>query len=151
MLTPRDRINVQTHLDDTRHDSRLLHVLIPKFDDVDYDPDTQAGRSISTGDGTGRSVVWKHFACYAHIRPVNSAMLTFGHAPIGAEVGDVFFSIPDRLYGVFREAFANQNAYVLLDRETYHVNSITSAGIGSVEEWTINVRQTHPEYRAAGY
>ena len=151
MLNSRDRLSIQSGLDVSRQDSRYLYVLIPAFDDFDFDEDTQSGLEVSSGDGTGRTVAWRHYACYAHIRPVDENLITFGHVPPGAEQGDVFFSIHTRELKVFQEALKREHAYILIDSETWKVNSINTSGVGKVEEHIVNVRKFYPLHRAPGY
>jgi hypothetical protein len=151
MLTSRDRLAIREGLDVSRLDSRFLHVLIPAFDNWDFDEETQSGNEVSQGDGTGRSVTWRHYALYAHLRPVDQSLITFGHVPPGAEQGNVFFSIHPRELEVFQNALNREHAYVLLDGEAWHVNSITTSGVGKVEEYIVNVKKFHPLHRAPGY
>jgi len=74
ILTSVDRLNFRRDLASTRLGGRKLYVLIPTITEVSFDGETQTSKDISSGDGTGRTVVWKTHALYANVRNVDSAL-----------------------------------------------------------------------------
>jgi len=151
ILTSVDRLNFRRDLASTRLGGRKLYVLIPTITEVSFDGETQTSKDISSGDGTGRTVVWKTHALYANVRNVDSALKTFGQAPPGAEVGDTFLTVNTRDKAMLDQAYNQEHHYVVLDGQTYRITDLEAAGVGQTEEWVINLRSYTPLFRLSGY
>ena len=148
----RDRLNVQGLLKDTRTSGRTIPVLIPNFGDGAFDQDTQSGLDISDGTSTGRTVNWEVYQLVCHLRPVDLALLTYGHVPAGVQSGDALLYVNVRDKALAERARNNEYAYLVIDGDTFRVNSLEAAGIGQVEEWSIVCKKFSPVmYRKKGY
>lgn len=150
-LTALDRIEFQKTLSDTRLVSRLIAAVVPTFVNTNFDSDTQSGYDVSSGDGTGRTVTWKVFEFYANVRNVETALKTFGQAPPGADVGDVFFSVGLRDKALMESVFNGPSAYFKIDAQRFRPTGILAAGVGQVEEWIVTCKEFHANQLAPGY
>lgn len=149
-LTSLDRLGFQKDLADTRLVSRLIQAVIPTYTNTNFDSDTQSGYDISSGDGTGRTVVWKVFDFYANVRNVETALKTFGQAPPGADVGDVFFSARLRDKALMEAVFNEPTAYFNIDGQRFRPTGTLAAGVGHIEEWIVTCKEYHVDQHPTG-
>src|SRR3990167_62609 len=99
-VDPRDRIAIYGDLRDTRVYGRTIAVLIPTLVESasGFDELHDSAIDPSSGDGLGRTATWAISNIYANTRTVDQALVTFGQAPPGAQVGDTFITIDKRDY-----------------------------------------------------
>ena len=149
---PLDRLNFQRVLADTRLPGRKLYALIPDLERLEVDPLTESGEAPTYGDGSGQEVVnWRVYAFYANVRNVDQALLTFGAAPPGAVVGDVYLTIGLRDKPMLEAVYQHEHAYLAIDGDPFRPTSFAAAGVGHIEEWIINLVRYAPVFRADGY
>lgn len=150
-VDPRDRQSIRSGLDDVRLFNREIVVLLPVTTDTSYDAQTDSGRNVSEGDGTGQSVEFAAYRVIANLREIDANLIAYGHVAPGAQVGDFYFTIRERDKGIFQAAFDNPQAHLVADGETYRVFSINTAGVGRTEEYVVTARRFTPRWRKPGY
>jgi len=160
MMLPssRDRLTLRDGLRDTRLVSRLTHVLIPTVTECPqtgcgYDQTRDSGLdpSCETCDGLGQIATFKVSSIYANIRVVEQALLTFGQAPPGAQVGDTFLTIDRRDWAALDLCSQNKDAYLSIDGGHFRPHSVENAGVGQIEEHVVMLRSYKPKFTKAGY
>lgn len=158
-IDSRDRLSFRDSLRDTRIYGRTVALLVPTFTNCStpgcgYDAVQDSGLNPSCAecDGLGRTATWVAAQVYANIRNVDQALLTFGQAPPGAQVGSTFLTIGPRDKAMLDAVYAEKDAYILLDGRTFRPTSIEIAGVGQVEEYVILLASFQPVYpRPTGY
>lgn len=150
-VDPRDRLSIRSGLDDVRLFNREIAVLIPIPTDTAYDVQTDSGRDVSKGDGTGQAVDFVVYRVVANLREIDQNMIAYGHVAPGAEVGDYYFTVRERDRKIFQAAFDDPQAYLLADGETFRVFSLNTAGVGRAEEYVVTARKFRPRWRKPGY
>lgn len=151
-ISSQDRLGFRDVLFDTREGSRLSYLVIPVLVRDDYDIDTGSGDDISEGNGLGQVAgQFRIYAVRVHFRSVDAMLMTFGHVPPGVVLGDALVNFGPRDLYAFKQAMADDNSYLLIDGEPYHIISILAAGVGQIEEYAMDARKFSPLFRAPGY
>ena len=149
---PLDRLNFQRVLADTRLAGKPIHCLVPNLERLEVDPLTESGEYPTNGDGSGQEVTaWKVYAVHANVRNVDQALVTFGQAPPGAVVGDVYLTIGLRDKATLEQVYDHEHAYLVIDGDRFKPTSLAAAGVGHTEEWIVNCVRHNPVFRAPGY
>lgn len=151
-ISPLERLRAQKTLFDTREGSRKMYVCIPLLVNQDLDQDTQSADNITSGNGLGQvDGEWRIYALKAHFRNVDNSLIAYGHIPPGVETGDCLVNFGPRDLGAIQQTLENEDAYIIIDGETYHSVSLIPTGLGRNEEWCLDARKFEPKFRAPGH
>lgn len=148
--TAAERLLFQRALADTRIGGRRIHAVVPLLvRDQGFDPDTQSGGDTSLGLGQTPEA-FRVMALFANVRNVDQALKTFGQAPPGAEVGDVYITIGLRDKATLEQVMNHDDAYLVIDGDRFRPSSLSAAGVGQVEEWVVTLHRTSARFTATG-
>jgi hypothetical protein len=151
-ISPLERLKAKGDLFDTREGSRLMYICIPLLVNQNLDVDTLSADNITSGNGLGRvDAEWRIYAIRAHFRNVDNSLITFGHVPPGVEIGDALVNFGNRDLAAITQASGNDDSYILIDDDTYHLVSVVPTGLGKNEEFCFDARRFSPKFRANGY
>lgn len=151
-LSPLERIRAQRTLFDSREGSRFMYVCIPLLIQEKFDEDTQSANNITESNGLGQiASEWRVYALRAHFRNVDNSLMAYGHIPPGVETGDCLVNFGPRDLGAIQQTIDNDDAYLIIDGETYHSVSLIPTGLGRNEEWCLDARKYEPKFRAPGH
>lgn len=139
--TSRDRLGLRDSIDSVRQENDWVILRLPTLVTTTRDADTGGARDVSLGNGTGVTVTWQSVRVAAMVRDVDVSLVTFGHVPPGAQIGDVIVAIGMRDYDILSRVLKDENAYLVIYGDTYRPVGISREGVTRAEEYLVTARK----------
>ncbi len=118
---------------------------VDEFTDSAYDV------SCPTCGGTGYTLAWATWQIAARIKQIDLVQLQAAGIPPGIEIGDVELYVSLDTKAAIEKIIEESRAYVYFDGQRFRPTITTADGVGTADEWRVELSRHNPEVRLTGY
>ena len=118
---------------------------------VDTFTDSAYDVSCPTCGGVGYTLSWAPWQIAARIKQIDLVQMQVAGIPPGIEIGDVELYVSRDTKEAIEKIREESRAYVYFDGQRFRPTTITADGVGTADEWRIELKRHNPEVRLAGY
>ena len=140
-----------------RGNYRMVYLLYPTETEctvcggVDEFTDSAYDISCATCGGVGYTLSWATWQIAARIKQIDLVQLQAAGIPPGIEIGDVELYVSLDTKAAIEKVREELRAYVYFDGQRFRPTTITADGVGTADEWRIELNRHNPEVRLTGY
>ncbi len=118
---------------------------------VDEFTDSAYDISCATCGGVGYTLSWATWQIAARIKQIDLVQLQAAGIPPGIEIGDAELYVSRDTKASIEKVMEEGRAYIYFDGQRFRPTTITTDGVGTADEWRIELNRYNPEVRLAGY
>lgn len=118
---------------------------------VDEFTDSAYDISCPTCDGTGYTLSWEAWQIAARIKQIDLVQLQAAGIPPGIEIGDAELYVSLDTKAAVEKVMEESRAYVYFDGQRFRPETVTADGVGTADEWRIELKRYSPTVRLSGY
>jgi len=118
---------------------------------VDEFTDSAYDISCATCGGVGYTLSWATWQIAARIKQIDLVQLQAAGIPPGIEIGDAELYVSRDTKAAIEKIREESRAYVYFDGQRFRPTTITADGVGTADEWRIELNRYNPEVRLVGY
>ena len=152
-----ERRAIRSDMKVIRGNYRTVYLLYPTETECavcgGVDPFTNSAYDIScaTCGGAGYTLSWATWQIAARIKQIDLVQLQAAGIPPGIEIGDAELYVSWDTKAAIEKITEESRAYVYFDGQRFRPTTITADGVGTADEWRIELSRHNPEVRLAGY
>lgn len=118
---------------------------------VDTFTDSAYDVSCATCGGVGYTLSWATWQIAARIKQIDLVQMQAAGIPTGIEIGDAELYVSRDTKAAIEKIREESRAYVYFDGQRFRPTTITADGVGTADEWRIELKRYNPEVRLTGY
>ena len=152
-----ERTAIRSDMRVIRGNYRTVYLLYPTETEctvcggVDEFTDSAYDISCANCGGVGYTLSWATWQIAARIKQIDLVQLQAAGIPPGIEMGDVELYVSRDTKAFIEKIREESRAYVYFDGQRFRPETITADGVGTADEWRIELNRYNPEVRLTGY
>lgn len=152
-----ERRAIRADMKMVRANYRAVYLLYPTETEctacggVDPFTDSAYDISCSTCGGVGYTLSWATWQIAARIKQMDLVQMQAAGIPPGIEIGDVELYVSRQTRDAVERIMEESRAYVYFDGQRFRPTNVTADGVGTADEWRVELKRFNPEVRLTGY
>lgn len=152
-----ERLQMRADMKVIRANYRTVYLLYPTETEctvcggVDPFSDSAYDISCATCGGVGYTLTWAVWQIAARIKQIDMVQLQAAGIPPGIEIGDAELYVSRETKDATERVMEESRAYVYFDGQRFRPTNITADGVGTADEWRVELKRYNPEVRLTGY
>lgn len=156
-IRPWEHKQVRSDMRVLRANYRTVYLLYPTGTEctacggVDEFTDSAYNPSCATCGGVGYTFSWATWQIAARIKQIDLVQLQAAGIPPGIEIGDAELYVSRDTKDAVERIMEESRAYVYFDGQRFRPTNVTADGVGTADEWRVELKRHSPEVRLTGY
>ena len=156
-IRPWERKFIRSDMKVVRSNYRTAYLLYPTETEctvcggVDEFTDSAYDISCANCGGVGYTLSWATWEIAARIKQIDLIQLQAAGIPPGIEIGDAELYVSRDTKAAIEKVMEEGRAYIYFDGQRFRPTTITADGVGTADEWRIELNRHNPEVRLTGY